>query len=369
MAAPYCNNIPYFKGVGNFGTRVTPSDFGAARYVYVKKYKMTEELVYRDLPIVPLQENDTGTNVEPTHFLPLIPLVLLNGVSGIAVGWSTDILPRNVKDLIDSSIKVLKGKKIERLKPAYDYIGSNVEHIENNSWYIYGDLDIVNSNTVKVTLLPPDLSLEKFKEKLNKMEDDGLIQDYTDNSAEFIDVEIKFKREQLTKLDTKNKLIDFLKLKQKKTERIVVLNFDNKSIKQYDTDVELIIDFVNWRLTWYSKRYEKMLNDASFEINYWKAIKECFDKKLPSKLSSKNSKKEIESEISLICKKIELTSEQLDKIASLPSYRWAKDAYQNVLDSISNLETSIKEYEDILASDKKIKEIYISELENLKKSV
>ena len=369
MAAPYCNNIPYFKGVGNFGTRVSPSEFGAPRYTYVKKYKMTEELIYKDLSIVPLQENDVGTNYEPTHFLPLVPLVLLNGVSGIAVGWSTDILPRNINDLIDASIKTLKGKKVERLTPAYDYIGSKVSHIENNSWFIYGSLEIINTTTIKVTSLPPDVSLEKFKERLNKMEDDNLIQDYTDNSAEFIDIEIKLKREQLTKYDTEEKLIDFLKLKQKKTERIVVLNFDNKSIRQYDNDVDLISDFVNWRLSWYRNRYQKMLDDDSLELNYWKAIKECFDKKLPSKLSTKNSKKEIEEEIITICKKIDLTKEQIDKIASLPSYRWAKDSYQSVIDTILKLEDNIKIYTDYLSDDKKLKKIYIDELEALQKTI
>lgn len=369
LAAPFCNNIPYLSGVGNFGTRVGPTDWSQPRYTYVKKYKATEELMYKDLNIVPLQENYDGSNVEPINFLPLIPLVLLNGVSGIAVGWSTDILPRNITNIIDNTIKVLKGKKIERLKPSYDYLGCDVAHIENNSWYIYGEASAINTTTVKITGLPPDLSLEKFKEKLNKMEDDGLIQTYTDNSAEFINIEVKLKREVLSKLTTKEKLLDFFKLKQKKTERIVVLDFNNKSIKQYEDDISLVKDFVKWRLGWYTVRYNKMLEDDTSSLNFWNAIIECFNKKLPSKLSTKNSKKEIEEEVKTICKKIPLTPEQIDRISSLPSYRWAKDHYQQVKDNIDKLNKNISFYKDILADDKKLKDVYISELEALKKAI
>lgn len=366
MAAPFCNNVPYFEGVGNFGTRVTPNEFGAARYVYVQKNKVIDELIFKDLPIVELKENDTGTNMEPITFLPLIPNVLLNGTSGIAVGWSTDILPRNIKDIINATINSVKGKKINRLKPSYDYNGCKVEHIENNSWYISGEVKIENSTTVRVVNLPPELTLEKFKEKLNKMEDENKIQDYTDNSAEFIDVEIKFKREILSNLATEEKVIDYLKLKQKKTERIVVLNFNNTSIKQYDNEIDLINDFTQWRLKWYVNRYEKMLKDDSYELQYWKALKECFDKKLPSKLSSKNSKKEIEEEVITICKNIQIDDEQVNKISSLPSYRWAKDSYNSIIEKIELLESNIKDYTEILASEEIRKEIYIEELEKLK---
>jgi DNA topoisomerase-2 len=106
MAAPYCNNICLLAGVGAFGTRVGPTDWGAPRYTYVKKNAYTESLIYQDYDIIPLKENYDGSVMEPKHFLPVIPLVLLNGVSGIAVGWSTEILPRAFKDIVYSTSPV-----------------------------------------------------------------------------------------------------------------------------------------------------------------------------------------------------------------------------------------------------------------------
>ena len=119
LAAPYLNNIPLIEGIGAFGTRVAPKDgIGAPRYTYVKKSKITQELVYADLDIVSLKENYSG-QLEPKTFLPLIPLLLLNGVSGIAVGWSTDILPRKPSDIIDACISALDGKEIPEIQPYF----------------------------------------------------------------------------------------------------------------------------------------------------------------------------------------------------------------------------------------------------------
>lgn len=366
MAAPFCNNVPLFEGLGNFGTRIAPTEVGAPRYTSIKRGNAAKELIYPDINIIPLKENYDGSNMEPVNFLPLIPMVLVNGISGIAVGWSTDILPRNIGEIIDATIKTLDGKKITSIKPSYDYLNCSVEHIEGNSWIFSGRIDKVNSNTLRITELPPETTLEKYKEKLNKMIDDGTIMDYDDNSAEFIDIEIKVARKSIEGLSEKS-LLEMFKLRQKKTERIVVLNFDNKSITQYDSDINLIKDFVKWRFGWYKVRYEKMKNDSNYELLYWKALKECFDKNLPSKISKMKNKSELESEVNKIVSKIvTLDDKQLDKISSLPSFRWAKDYYSTILDTIKTLEDNISYYESLLSDDTKMKDVYKEELKKLK---
>ena len=77
LAAPYNNNIPLIYGIGNFGTRIAPvKGIGAPRYTYIKKYKITESLVYPDLDIIPLKENYDGSCKEPVYFLPIIPFIV-----------------------------------------------------------------------------------------------------------------------------------------------------------------------------------------------------------------------------------------------------------------------------------------------------
>lgn len=365
MAAPYCNNIPLLQGIGAFGTKVSPSGWGAPRYTYLKKYQYTNELVYTDYNIIPLKENYDGSIMEPKHFLPLIPIVLLNGISGIAVGWSTDILPHSLESIIDATLAVIDNKPIQELIPKFDYLDCNVKNLGNNSWEFTGKVRIDN-NTVWVEELPPDLSLEKFKARLNQMEEDCKIQTYIDRSTKEIKIEIKFKRGTINDWNEET-AINFLKLKSKTTERIVVLDWNGDNIKQYSSPEEVVKEFVSWRLQFYKKRYQLMVDDITEQLNYNLALKACFNGKLPNFLPTAANKKEIVERIQFLCNKITVSTEQINNIASLASYRWAKDSYQEITDNITNLNKTLTEYQTILNSPQKQREIYKKEVLTLKK--
>lgn len=369
LAAPYCNNVPLIEGVGAFGTRVSPVEgIGAPRYTYVKKNKLTNELVFSDLDVVPLKENYDGSTVEPVSFLPLIPLVLLNGVSGLAVGWSTEILRRKFSDLVDATIAALDGKKVKQLIPHYSLFDVKVNHLQDNVWEFTGKVKILDSSTIHITELPPDLTLEKFKQRLNALEDNGTINTYVDRSTKTIDITVKYARGTL-KDKTEEDIISQLKLKQRATERLVILNPEGTSIIQYETAEKLVEDFVVWRLGYYTVRYQKKKDDDSYELIFWKGVKACFDKNLPARLPKKLNRDDIKSDIHDITKTIGLDDDQLNKIVNLPTYRWAKDAYQNVIDMIAKLEQNIRDYNAILSDPNALKQLYKTELQDLKKLV
>lgn len=367
MAAPYINNVPLLEGIGSFGTRVAPVEgIGAPRYTYVKRGKAVQELMFVDLDIVPLKENYDGSTVEPVHFLPLIPTVLLNGVSGIAVGWSTEILPRSFKSLIDATLKILNGQKIKRIEPHYELYDVRVNHLDGNSWEFVGKVEILDTSTVKIVELPPELTLEKFKERLNTFEDENKINTYIDRSTDKINITVKFSRGAI-KGWTEEKVIDFLRLKQRKTERIVVIDWNGASIKQYESAEELIKQFVEWRLGWYEKRYQHKLDRDNLELDFWKGVKACFDAKLPDKIRSFKTRAEMVDAVKTITGKLNLDDQQIDRIVNMASYRWVKEYYNQVLDKIKELQGNIKEHKAILSDPERRKEIYRTELEELKK--
>lgn len=370
MAAPYCNNIPLLEGRGTFGTKVAPQAISAPRYTYVKKPSYLEELMLVDSDVIPMKENYDGSTMEPLHFLPLIPLVLLNGVSGIASGWSTDILPHKIEDIIDATIKAIDGKKIGQLTPHYAHSDCDIKFIESTddstSWEFLGRVKKEDTNTVRITNLPPDMSLEKLREHLNKLEDDNKIQGYYDNTSDVFDIEVKFRRADLKKYN-EEKLIQLFKLRSRKTERLVVIDFDNESIVQYKTIEDLIKEFVKHRFAFYVKRYEKKSADSTYESAYWKTLKECFDKKLPAFLPKAKNKNELADKVNEIGKKFGPDDKQVDKICSLPSYQWAMDNYQKVLDKIKEIEENLKYYNNLLKNQNKIWGVYKSELQDLKK--
>lgn len=366
LAAPYVNNVPLLEGIGSFGTRVSPVDgIGAPRYTYVKRSRATQDLLYPDLDIVPLKENYDGSTMEPVHFLPIIPTVLLNGVSGIAVGWSTEILPRSFKSLVNATLAALDGKKFKRIPPSYERYDVGVKHLEGNAWEFTGKVKILDTSSVKITELPPDLTLEKFKERLNQFEDDKKINTYVDRSTKTIDITVKFGRGAI-KGWSEAKVIDFLKLKQKKTERIVIIDWNNNAIRQYESAEQLIKDFVDWRFGWYTTRYQAMVDHDEYELGYWKAVKACFDDKLPDRISGFKDRASLEADVSKVTAKFKLDQKRIDRIVSLPAFRWVKTGYKDVLAKIKELEAQIKEHKAILKDPERRKSIFRDELEALK---
>lgn len=366
MAAPFCNTIPLLEGIGAFGTRVNPQAFGAPRYTYVRKTKFLDDVVFIDLDIVPLKENYDGSTKEPETFLPTIPLILLNGISGIAIGWSTEILPHHPSDIVKATIDVLKGKQVKDLVPyfhKYDVISEPGE--QQGSWIIKGKVKKVDKRTVRIESLPPDISLEKLKGVLDNLVASGKIKYFEDNSTSKIDVIVKFRANDLEKY-TEDDLINMFKLVSKKKERIVCIYFDGKSIKQYENHSDLIRDFVNWRLSWYLKRYEYRKEKAEKELRYWQAVYKLIKSNIVKDLHKFESKKELKDKIAKITG---CNDEIADKLADMPIHSWTKKNRQNLEEKIKNLEEEVDYCNKMIESEELRKEVYLKELEDLRKKI
>ena len=194
LASPVVNNIPLLGKRGGFGTQAK-HDPASPRYTYVKRNTATDKLLLVDSDIVPMQDNYDGSTKEPKFFLPIIPISLL-GANGIAVGYSSSIAPRKLEDIIQNCINYIDGNEQYEMVPDYSSYGSNtnVESLGDGKFKVYGRIEILDSSTVKVVGLPPYTSLEKFIEKLIKMDEDGLIRDYDNDSTDIVDVTIKLPR-------------------------------------------------------------------------------------------------------------------------------------------------------------------------------
>ena len=369
LAAPYKNNVPLIEGLGQFGSRTAPVEgIGAPRYTDVRRSKAAEAFLYRDLDLVPLEDNYDGSNKQPVHFLPIIPTVLLNGVSGVAVGWSTEILPRAFKALITATQEALAGKPVKQLVPHFERYNLDVKSTGVNQWEFSGKVNILDTSTVQITELPPGEKIENFRSKLIKMEDADTIAGFTDRSTDCIDITVKFKRGSL-KNWTPAEAIKFFKLHEKITERIVVIDWNRDGIKTYKSAEELVVDFVAWRLNWYTKRFEKKVKDTNYELTYWRALEALFKAGFTKRLGTFADRAEVEGDVTTVVTKakIVLDETQLDRVVNLPTYRWTKEFEGKVKEKIDQLRADIKEFEDILSSPDRLKAVYNDELEELKK--
>jgi DNA topoisomerase II len=103
MAQDYvgASNIHLLEPLGQFGTRLSGGkDAASARYIFTRLSPMTRLLFPRaDDPLLPRCEDD-GMVVEPASFVPIIPMALVNGGTGIGTGWSTSIPMHGPRDVL-----------------------------------------------------------------------------------------------------------------------------------------------------------------------------------------------------------------------------------------------------------------------------
>jgi DNA topoisomerase-2 len=110
------NNIPLLEPCGQFGTRhCGGKDFASARYISTKLSILTRYIYPAvDDSILEYVEED-GLVVEPKHYLPIIPMILINPIEGIGTGWSSQIPPFNPIDVCDYISMKLRYASLEVL--------------------------------------------------------------------------------------------------------------------------------------------------------------------------------------------------------------------------------------------------------------
>ena len=360
MAQSFKNNMALLDEIGQFGS-LRSTEPGAPRYIGTKLNK-NFRLLYKDFELLDYKEEE-GQEIEPNFFLPIIPTVLINGSSGIAVGFASKVLNRNPVDIINACESILKGKKIPEVKPYnHFFTGDYIRDTENHKkWYIRGKFQIVNTSTVKITELPPSMTYEKYEEILDKLVEDKQIVSYDDSCRDNIDYTIKFNRETLAAL-TEEKLFKLLKLEETETEIFSTLD-ENGVLKIFETDSEIIEYFVNFRLAYYTKRKDYQLDKLRYELkvlaNRGRFIKFILD----GKLEVKNKAKEM-----LIYEITKLGLEQIedsyDYLLRMPIWSLTKELFDKLKDDYRTKKTDV---EALLLVEPK--DMYLTDLSELKKKL
>lgn len=388
LAAPFKNNVPLITGLGAFGSRVHPGTegIGAPRYTEVRRSKAAEAFLYNDLDIAPMEPNYDESTESPEFFLPLIPTVLLNGVRGQTLGYSTEILPRDLATLIGAVEDALMGKPIRDLPPRWTSYDVTVHAEGPSKWRIEGKAEIIDTSTVRITELPPELKLDaeppkanektgklpppnSFRERLRRMEESEDIQSFTDRSTDRIDITVKMKRGSI-KDWTPDDAIETFKVHDRVTERIVVIDWNGTSIRTYEDPKELVADFANWRLGWHRARFERRRAEAVREQAYWRAIEALVKDGFPKRLGGFEDRSAVEADVQRVAAKakVELDAQQMDRVVTLPTYRWNKQAAAEVAAKVSELTARITEIDSVLADGDKLIKVYLNELSALKKA-
>ena len=362
ITAPFCNNIPLFKGDGAFGTLLEPTEYGASRYTSVTVSKFTQDVIFKDLEIIPLTDNYDGTLEDPVHFLPLIPTVLLNPAEGIAVGFATNILPRCLKDIISVQIAHLKGEKYSNaLIPTFyptDNKSNRQEQTERGiAYYFKGTCTKKDKNIANISKLPYGLLHSKLIKKLDELSESGTIVEFTDKSRDTINIDVKFKPSVFKDID-EDSLIKMFGLEVRHFENLNVLDFSGQYILSVTAE-QIIKQFTDWRLEWYVKRYERLRDLLAIDIQRY------LDVQTAIKNNVGGLAKSISSRADLKLKLTDFGIVYIDYIADLPVYRFTEEERIKNEKKIQDANKLMDEYTQLLTSDKKRAKVYINELEHI----
>ena len=229
------NNINLLLPIGQFGSRAMGGkDSASARYIFTNLNKVTRQLFnVNDLPLMNYLIEE-GQKIEPTWYLPIIPLVLVNGTEGIGTGWSTEIPCFNPHDIVNSiKNKITKGKFTE-IYPWYKGFTGTIEKKEDNSsFYVNGKYYWDENDILHITEIP----LQKWTK------------DYKNMLEEYMGYEIKKDSEHKQKGKKGNKKVKSSNnddnAKERKKKIVIVEDIrQNHSSNRIHFEVKLLPDFV-----------------------------------------------------------------------------------------------------------------------------
>ena len=274
MVANYvgANNYPLLIGnSGGFGCRIAPRP-SAGRYTRIHLADIAKKLFLEiDNEILEKQVFE-GDEIEPKFFVPIFPVMFLNGASGMSTGFSNEILPRNPAEVIEYIKKKIAGTERPRMQllPWFKgHLGKVEFNKELNRNESFGVVTRNNTTSYTITELPIGTEYQKYVEFLDKLCDNGIIVDYDDKcdpKTDKILFNIKTTREFTKKHTDERKLYDAFHLIKSLPEVLCCID-ENNRVKEFNSIQDILDMFINIRLKFYDKRKKYILESLKSKIS------------------------------------------------------------------------------------------------------
>ena len=281
------NNINLLFPSGQFGSRIKGGqDASSPRYIFTRLEKIARILFPEQDDNILKYLNDDGTPVEPQFYVPIIPMVLVNGSKGIGTGFSTEIMCYNPTQII-AYIKTklnpeASSSSTNEFLPYYEGFTGSITKITDSKFLFKGTYEKMETDKIKVTELPVGYWTEDFKELLNDLQNDkdkegkkitpfvkDVYENYTDTTVEFVITFSKGKVDELEKASGDygcNGLEKLLKLyNTSSTTNMNLFNAEDKLTK-YDSVEAIIDDYFGIRLDYYNDRKMNLIENLEKEL-------------------------------------------------------------------------------------------------------
>ena len=283
MAQTYVgsNNINLLQPNGQFGTRLQGGDDSASeRYIFTQLNNITRAIFQESDDSILNYLNDDGTIVEPEYYIPIIPFVLINGISGIGTGFSCSIPSYNPIQIIDYLKCKLKNQSISSIGefiPYYEGFKGKIEKIQDNKFMVRGSYEKIGEDKLLITELPIGTWTMPYITFLEELMDGSIdkngkktspsIKDFKSLSTEVnVNITITLPKGKLNELEDQVKdSINGVEKLLKLTTTISSTNmhmFNSKcKLHKYNSIEEIIDDFYSVRLLAYQSRKNYLVED------------------------------------------------------------------------------------------------------------
>ncbi|MCD3216942.1 DNA gyrase subunit A [Clostridium botulinum] len=383
------NGVKYFylDPKGSFGDKQSKTGKGASpRYIECRLSKYSMDILKSiDKNIVPMKRNFDDTEDEPIVLPSMIPNVLINTSQSIAVGLASKIAGHNLIDTCDSIINYIQTKDIDKsidiIKCPDLPLGGKVIYDKNIFDKIYktghGSFTLLGKHKIKecdkynifsIYEIPYETTIEDIENKLREKCDKGLfkeiidIHDASDRKGIQLDIYLK-KNTNLKQFISK--LRKYTPYESKFPCNFTILDLDGKtpllmSLQDiFDRWIQHRVNCIKNEMLYDVKKYSEELN----KLNGLKIINNELDKAIQIIRSSKTEKVAIEE----LIKYFKLNKEQAEYIATIRLVNINQDWILNKLQNIDELSSNVNKLNTDYNSEQTIKEIIISQLEEIKK--
>ena len=246
------NNINLLEPCGQFGTRLMGGkDASQTRYIFTRLSGNTRKIYDpRDDAVLNYLDDD-GRLIEPEYYMPILPMVLVNGTEGIGTGFSCYIPPFNPEVIKANMLRILGGENPLDMKPWFKGFKGKVYKDEGGLWVTEGVWKDTGSR-LKITELPPGRWTQDYKEYLDTLVEKKVITSFTNNSTtEDVDFEIFGY--------TGKDMVKELKLRKTFHVSNMHLFHPTKGICKYEKPEDILQDFMKLRREYYDKRKEYLI--------------------------------------------------------------------------------------------------------------
>jgi DNA topoisomerase-2 len=300
------NNIPLLYRDGQFGSRSEGGkDAANARYIRTRLEEITRYIFPEEDDDLLERVADDGDIVEPVYYVPVIPMVLVNGSDGIGSGWSSTIPNYNPIDVINMVRTWIDNKEcylnpldgitidvFEPITPWYRGFKGVIEECGKDRYMTKG-ISTHSDTGIVVTEIPIGHTIQQLQEQLDKLREEKKIKSYRNyssaNETNYVIQEIP---------DTFICDVNNLKLYSYISTSNMVLFDSAGKIKKYASVNDIVVEFCLVRLRYYTLRKQKMEDDLRRRLkianNKYRFISEIMDETLVLKRKKTDA---IESEL------------------------------------------------------------------------